>query len=897
MTINFYLRYHTRFGETLYISGNTNELGVDDPAQRVLMKYVNEEFWSATVEVDNPKDVGELVYRYILLDLDGNAIVETEADRVINLPQYKAKELLVIDTWNYSGEIANAFLTQPFREVLLKNLVPPKKRRKKIKHADNTHEFRVKASVLGKDDAVCISGSAKAMGEWSKEHVILLSRNDNWWTTHLDLHDESFPIAYKYGIYNTVTNTFTRYEDGNNRVLYGDAAKKKITILHDGFIHIPANTWKGAGVAIPVFSLRSRNSFGIGEFNDLKLLVDWAKTVGLKMVQILPVNDTTATHTSADSYPYAAISAFAFHPAYLNLEKLAGNAHTGLIRPLRKKQRQLNELADVDYEQVMKFKNSVVRELFQVMKEEFLDSTDYFEFFELNRHWLVPYAAFCYLRDKHKTADFNQWRNFNVYDEDAIQKLVAVGQKHHDEIAIHYFIQYHLHRQLKEATEYAHRQGVIIKGDIPIGIYRHSVDAWVAPELYFMNEQAGAPPDDFAVKGQNWGFPTYNWKKMREDGYKWWRQRFEQMSNYFDAFRIDHILGFFRIWSIPLHAVEGILGRFVPAIPIHVNEFNSSNIYFDYFRYCRPYITDHIIQSAFGDNASYVRDTFLTAVDGGLYDMKEEFNTQRKVEAYFAGRDDQHLQQGLFDLISNVILIEEEGSQMQQFHFRIGMEQTSSFQSLDGHTQNQLRNLYVDYFYRRQDHHWEIEAMNKLPELKQSTNMLVCGEDLGMVPACVPGVMNRLGILSLEIQRMPKDPTTEFFHPANSPYLAVVTPSTHDMSTIRGWWEEDRAKTQRFYNLQLGHYGEAPYFCEPWIVKEILMQHLYSPAMWSVFQLQDILGFSEKLRKENPHEERINIPADPKHYWRYRMHLFLEDLLKENELNEEFKSYVVAAGR
>jgi 4-alpha-glucanotransferase len=225
------------------------------------------------------------------------------------------------------------------------------------------------------------------------------------------------------------------------------------------------------------------------------------------------------------------------------------------------------------------------------------------------------------------------------------------------------------------------------------------------------------------------------------------------------------------------------------------------------------------------------------------------------------------------------------------------MEHTTSYQHLEAHTRYQLKELYVNYFFRRQDDFWRKEAMLKLPELKRSTNMLICGEDLGMVPACVPDVMKQLGILSLEIQRMPKDPNIEFFHPRYAPYLSVVTPSTHDMSTIRGWWEEDRGKTQRFYNYLLRHYGEAPLSCEAWISKEIIQQHLDSPAMWSVFLLQDIIGMNEKLRREKAEDERINIPSDSKHYWGYRMHINLEDLINEKEFNDELKTMIKESER
>jgi 4-alpha-glucanotransferase len=175
--------------------------------------------------------------------------------------------------------------------------------------------------------------------------------------------------------------------------------------------------------------------------------------------------------------------------------------------------------------------------------------------------------------------------------------------------------------------------------------------------------------------------------------------------------------------------------------------------------------------------------------------------------------------------------------------------------------------------------------------------MLICGEDLGMVPKTVPEVMNQLGILGLNVQRMPKDETQEFFHPAFAPYLSVVTPSTHDMSTIRSWWEEDREITQRFFNIQLGQEGDAPETCEAWVNKAIIIQHLYSPAMWSIFQLQDLMGMDPVIRREDHESERINVPAIANHFWRYRMHITLEQLLKETEFNDDLRKYVEASGR
>jgi 4-alpha-glucanotransferase len=747
---------------------------------------------------------------------------------------------------------------------------------------------------------VCLLGSNETLNNWNTDNPLLLTKENDWWIARVDLSESNFPIAYKYGVFHVKENKFLRYEDANNRLLYSDASKKKVTILHDGFIHLPNNIWKGAGVAIPVFSLRTKNSFGVGEFTDIKLLVDWTKAAGLKLIQLLPINDTIATNTWIDSYPYAAISAFALHPLYINLSKLAGKKYADKLNFPKRKQKQLNELPEVDYEEVIKFKLSTLNELYEVMSKECFESDDYKSFFDENKHWLQPYAAFCFFRDKYNTSNFEEWLTNGVYNKEEIDKLCS-SKSSTKSIGFYYFVQYHLHVQLKDAADYAHKKGIVLKGDIPIGIYRYGCDAWVSPGQYNLNWQAGAPPDDFTAIGQNWGFPTYNWKRMQENNFAWWRQRFEQMSNYFDAFRIDHILGFFRIWSIPDHAVQGIMGRFVPCVPVHIVEFGENGIWFDYQRYCKPFINDYVLNEVFGELAEAIRSEFVVPNNFGGYDIELKYETQRQVEEHFATMDispeNERLRQGLYYLLSNVILFEEENSEGQEFHFRISMEKTHSFKHLIPHVQEKLRALYINYFYRRQDDFWKKEGMHKLPQLKNATNMLICGEDLGMVPHCVPEVMQELGILSLEIQRMPKDIKKEFFHPNEAPYMSVITPGTHDMNTIRGWWEENRERTQHFYNNMLGQYGNAPQFCEAWINRAIVLQHLYSPAMWSVFQLQDILGMSETLRRQNPQEERINNPANPKNYWRYRMHISLEDLIKQKEFNEELQGYVIHSGR
>ena len=892
MKIHFYLRYSTRFGENLSIAVERN--GV---SEQLPMQYVNQEFWHIVLEINEKKPSGLLKYNYQLHKSNLQTVADWEADRSVDLSKAAKGEVLVVDTWSDAGAYEHVYATQPFKNIFFKQDSAPSKVKQP---ASSTHEFKVKAPMLRAGESLCVLGAGHGLHDWSHSQPLMMSRQGEWWSARADLKGDTFPVAYKYAVWNNDQKKLVRFEEGDNRTLYFSGEHADEVIVHDGFMRAPNTTFRGAGVAIPVFSLRTEESYGTGEFTDLKQLADWAASIGMKIIQLLPVNDTSATGTWMDSYPYSAVSAFALHPLYLNVKQVAGKKHAALLKAFDKKQKALNNLDAVDYEAVMIEKLAAMRLLYDAAGAETLAGKDFQAYFEENKHWLVSYAVFTWLKNQNGTSDFTQWKKYSVYNEKEVEVLAAPTSKSYPEIAFQYFIQWHLHLQLKEATEYAHQLGLAIKGDIPIGIYRYSCDAWVAPELYNMSRQTGAPPDDFAATGQNWGFPTYNWARMKADGFAWWRQRFTQMSLYFDAFRIDHILGFFRIWSIPLDAVEGILGHFVPAIPVREQEFWEAGIGFNKDRFCKPYITERVLWEVFGDDAIHVREFIQKNDTTGTYDLLPAFDTQRKVQAWMdqqpATELNTRLRDGLFTLMSNIILIEDLAGGG-NYHFRIGIDKTLSFKYLDGAIQQKINDLYVNYFFRRQDDFWQREAMDKLPALKRSTNMLICGEDLGMVPACVPDVMEDLGILSLEIQRMPKKSGSTFFHPKDAPYLSVVTPSTHDMSTIRGWWEEDRALSQRFYNEQLHGEGTAPWFCEPWINRAIIEQHLNSPAMWSIFQLQDLMGSDGDLRRENPDDERINVPANPKHYWQYRMHLSLESLMKRDGFNTDLKEMIAHSKR
>jgi len=886
MVIQLHIKYKTRYGQSFYIKINTPSSANTGTSREVKMEYLNDEYWHIVIETDDFGLTDSLSYSYILKQEWRADEADLCKNRSINLKKIKADRIDVFDEWQVAPRYENVFLSKPFEQVLNKT-----KKEKKDKAKKSTHLFKVFVPHLQDHKAICISGSAKEMSNWSETDPVLLHKSKDCWSVALNLNKEQYPVSFKFGIYDLEAEKVIHFEEGSNRFLEFNPGKDKLEVFH-AFPAFDQFKWQGAGINLPVSALKSEQSWGVGDFTDLHLLIDWAKETGMRMIQLLPINDTTATHSIKDSYPYASISAFALHPLYLNIHKLSVAAGIEFSPELQDRIRALNDLSKLDYEAVVKIKNDAIKELYYKERYSFKDDFAFFEFFDMNRYWLVPYAAFCYLRDNNNTADPSKWEDYNKYDEDAVQELVSPDNADYDEIAIHYFTQYHLHLQLLDAVDYAHRNGIILKGDLPIGVGRYSVETWMHPTLFHMDMQAGAPPDAFAVKGQNWEFPTYNWEEMGKNNYAWWRQRMEHMSNYFDAIRIDHILGFFRIWSIPHKDIEGILGVFAPAIAIGKNDFESAGIYFDDARLCDPYINDEIIGKLFPGNESWIKENIISNNK-----FKPEVDTQQKLAAFFKkDATKAFLKQPLFDLITDVVLV-KDNKKPAHYHFRINMQHTDSFRQLDHGMQQKLNGLYQQYFFEMQDELWKEVGQKKLNALQLNTNMLLCAEDLGMVPDFVEDVLIGREILSLQVQRMPKKIGENFSHPKNAIYLSVVTPSTHDMSTIRQWWEEEKDNIQYFYNNLLGQHGTAPFYCEPWICKEIISQHLYSPAMWAVFLIQDLMAMNADIRREDPAEERINVPANPDHNWDYRMHITLEELLKHTAFVGELKTVIKQSGR
>ena len=890
MTVQFNIEYKAMFGEQIVVNIQTEEGELKLP-----LETTDGERWACDWCVESP----EKSYTYYYsVEREGRA-VKTEwlmIKHQLDVNAKKAAVYTLYDHWKAMPE--DAFLYSSAFTDCINHQVPQEM---KPETGSKIVRLIVRAPQLRDGERLGVLGADKALGAWDVQKILPMTQHTyNEWVADIDAaHLEGSHLEFKFVAFRNAKNELLWETSMNRTVDLPEMKAGELVSYELDQAFFALYNQKLAGTLVPVFSLRTRKGAGIGDFGDLKTMIDFVASTGQKVLQLLPINDTTITHTWTDSYPYSCISVFAIHPQYADLHALPELKDAKARAEAEKTRAELNALDKIDYEKVNDFKINYLRQIFNQEGEKMMKTAEYKAFFQDTELWLVPYAQYSYLRDKNGTADFNQWPDHQVWDEAERKALADPKTAAYKNVAFFYFVQFVLDRQMQEAHEHAKAKGVILKGDIPIGVNRNGCDVWTEPKYFNLNGQAGAPPDDFSANGQNWGFPTYNWFEMLKDGCQWWNRRFQNMARYFDAYRIDHVLGFFRIWEIPVHSVHGLLGQFAPALAMSREEIESYGLHFQDDRFTRPFITDWVLDRVFHERAGEVKEKYLDRLDDERYQMKPEVDTQRKVEALFADVTDEKelwLRDGLYALISDVLFVRDH-TNPGVFHPRISAQLDFIYESLYDNDKAAFNRLYNDYFYRRNNQFWYQEAMKKLPKLVQATRMLVCAEDLGMVPDCVPWVMDELKILSLELQSMPKDPSVKFGHLSRNPYRSVCTISSHDMPTLRMWWDENIQRTQEYYNTMLYRQGPAPHPLPGWLASDIISRHLTSPSMLCILSIQDWLATDEALRLPNADAERINIPANPKHYWRYRMHLNIEDLAADKRFVQSITEMISQSGR
>ncbi len=805
MRVKFNIEYFTNFGEQLCL----NLLVEGEKAKRHAMTTYDGHNWFVEIPITKEGDYIDYFYDVCIDGVERRREYAVIPHR-LEFAAAKGVHYTACDRWVDMPEDAYMY-TSAFTECVMgrpRALSAPTE-------FSRTLRLKVRAPQVRVGQYLAIVGAPEYLGAWNTRKAIkMVEHQCHEWVASLDVDHLPGWFEFKFLILNDDGSGLPIWEDGSNRMFdYPDVEKDHVLVFELSQPQFSVFPWKAAGTVVPVFSLRSEGSFGVGDFGDLKLMIDWCAKTRQRVLQVLPINDTNSTHTWQDSYPYNSISIYALHPQYMDFRQLPALKNKELAAHFEELRKELNALTQIDYERMFAAKMDYIKEVYQQEGTKTKRSKSYKDFIAANKEWLEPYARFCYYRDTFGTSIFSQWP----------KKLPKPDQKVLD---FWYFVQFHLDAQMKSAHEYARSKRVILKGDIPIGVSRDGVEAWIEPRYFNMNGQAGAPPDAFSKEGQNWGFPTYNWDEMMKDGCAWWIRRFRKMAEYFDAYRIDHVLGFFRIWEIPVPEKSGLLGQFSPSLGM----------------------------------------------------------SREEIEAY--------------GVINHEELFLVDHKRSDRWHPRIAIQYQECYEHLTEDEKNAFNRLYNDYFYRRNNQFWYQEAMKKLPRLTQATRMLACAEDLGMLPDCVSTVMNELRILTLEVQTMPKDPNLRFGKLKRNPYRSVDTISTHDMPPLRMWWEEDMERTQEYYSISLRRGNDkAPHPLPGWLAKDIISRHLTSPSMLCIQSLQDWLAISERLRLPDANAERINIPANPRHYWRYRMHLNLEQLLADEEFNNELVELMIHSGR
>lgn len=843
MIIKFTIHFAPQNGEELFIEGIAPSLlQGEESLQWLRLNYEGDSVWSRELNVNTRKE-RVISYRYFVKGSDGNTYYESGKMRSIAINS-KSSYIETRDQW--VGNTTDApFLSAPFTDVFFTQ---------GASKYSNTHRctneliVRVIIPNIPDSNEIRLVGSSPVLGEWDMEKAVVMARIEGQrWEAYIPTEGcAGEEWEYKFIDYNKVTGNYIWEEGENHSLLVPEIGKHNSFIVEHSSAKFGVANPRFAGCAVPVFSLKSKNSHGVGDFADIRLLADWCAATGQSIIQLLPINDTTAYMSWKDSYPYNCISTLALHPIYINLQELGQLKDSALEKEFARERNMLNHKVFLDYDGVWESKMRYCRVMFGQEKENTFAEPSYYTFTKENKEWLYPYAVFSALRDHFKSAEFLKWGKVDgvqcsVFSEKIVKKLMEPSGSLSENIYFYIYLQYHLYKQMCRTKEYAHSKGVAIKGDIPIGIARCSVEAWQYPHLFNFSQSAGAPPDFFSKTGQNWGFPTYNWGKMAEDNYLWWKQRLALFSKYFDAYRIDHILGFFRIWEVPIEYSDGRLGHLSPTFPYTPQQIRDLGV-----RFTNP------------------------------------------VEMAAVGADGKPTPDGLFI---------EDSYEKGHYHPMISAHDGAMYKALPQWEKEAYNHLHYNYFFQRHNDLWYRNAMRKLQHLIASTNMLACGEDLGMLADSVTHCMNNLKILSLELMIMPKQFGQDLGDPAWYPYLSVCTTSTHDCETLRMWLGK-RMGTTMGAVANVDATTTVPITdAYPQDCINIIKRNLASPSMLTILPLQDWLSIDEKVRSKYVDSERINDPSNPNHYWRYRMHINLEDLIGARGFNKKILEMVKESGR
>ncbi|MCQ2576422.1 MAG: 4-alpha-glucanotransferase [Treponema sp.] len=666
----------------------------------------------------------------------------------------------------------------------------------------------------------------------------------------------------------------------------------------------PLSLEKLTGVVVPLGAIYTKENSIIGEFADLIPFSEFCKKANIKIIQLLPVNDT-----GTQSSPYSGLSAFALHPIYIRLNEVPG--FTELYETNQKFKKDYTAFVKAhkytnryDYDEILNSKNYFLREIYNASETGTSGkASDELKKFIKANPWVTTYSVYKNLKWKYMQASWKSWDKAD--QKKSAEEITALwnDKKLAKEHLFYVWTQFIAAQQFEAAVKAVHQQGILLKGDMPILMNEDSCDAWAYPQYFNQDLRAGSPADGENPTGQNWGFPTYNWKNLKADNYCWWIDRLKSAEKYYDAYRLDHILGFFRIWAIPSGDCNALNGHTEPYAFIKKDELYELGFDDDRIRWLsQPHVPTSVIEDVTWNHevAHNILETLCDRIGNEelwLFNKKvtgSQYIWDCDLSSFVDDSAAYRIKDALVNYWSNRTLLEVAKN---KFVPMWTYNKSTSWGTLNAQEITQLTEMF-DKLNKKNEKLWAKQADEIFTAICSSVKMKACGEDLGVGIACVPEVMEKHNILGLRVIRWSRKWSEE-----GQPYvpfedytpLSVATTSVHDSSTIRQWFEAEpelpflKSKETVSAESTKEAIKEELTFT-PEIACTIMKECGKSASMWYISPLQDFLYINKKYWLENSDDERINVPGTVNKFnWTYRLPVSLEDLNKDKKLIEQIK--------
>ena len=675
------------------------------------------------------------------------------------------------------------------------------------------------------------------------------------------------------------------------------------------------------GVVLPLGALYSKECAAVGDFLALKPFADFCKEAGLSVIQLLPVNDT-GTHSS----PYSGLSAFALHPLYIRIESMPefeeakkNKAFATAYRAFKKQYVYQNRFA---YTAIAEEKIRLLHLLYSAIEKRLFGKakptkenvnvvtagagqteaqqfTAALDAFVQKNEWVIPYAVFKNLKDDFSQSSWKEWpqekKTMTKRDIEIRWANKALRTSHN------FFVwcQMRAAEQFADAAEYVRAKGIALKGDIPILMNEDSADCWANPAYFDQKWRAGSPPDGENPLGQNWGFPTYNWESLSKDGYVWWQSRIKEAAKYYDAFRIDHILGFFRIWAVDERETNAFLGHANPCCTFSRKELNDLGFDNERIKWLSvPHIPTKDVEDITWNHEEAHAILKKVGVQIGseeLWNFLPEICSDGDIYAKLFDADftrDRAIKDVLAKKWRDRALLELKKD---EFIAVWSYSASTAWKTLNEKEKKSLEELF-SATNKKQEDLWKKSALSALTPIVQASGMQPCAEDLGVGLKSMPEVLSELDIFSLKVVRWTRD-----WFSQNQPYipfskypeLSVATTSVHDSSTLRQWWNEEKQSVNAYCETFFKTRKDAPNANAEFdvgVAEALLETSARCNSAWFINPLQDYLFLDAAYYLENPDDERVNVPGSVNEFnWTYRMPVLLEDLSKNTNIIEKIK--------